>query len=66
MLALGSAERDRREAADTRIEAERWLNDPPPGRSALAKARDISGRTIMGRPENDEKAPLIVSRVKPG
>jgi hypothetical protein len=30
------AERDRREAADTRTEAERWLGDPPPSRSALA------------------------------
>lgn len=30
------AERDQREAADTRTEAQRWLNDPPPGRSALA------------------------------
>jgi hypothetical protein len=39
MLALGSAERDRREAADTRTEAERWLNDPPPDRSALAAKR---------------------------
>jgi hypothetical protein len=29
------AERDQREAADTRTEAQRWLNDPPPGRSAL-------------------------------
>ena len=30
------AERARREAADTRTEAQRWLNDPPPDRSALA------------------------------
>ena len=30
-------ERDRRLAADTRTEAERWLGDPPPGRSALAR-----------------------------
>jgi len=26
-----------REAADTRTEAQRWLGDPPPGRSALAQ-----------------------------
>lgn len=31
------AERDARMAADTRTEAERWLNDPPPSRSALAQ-----------------------------
>jgi hypothetical protein len=30
-------ERDRLAAADTRTEAERWLGDPPPGRSALAQ-----------------------------
>jgi hypothetical protein len=32
-------ERDRREATDTRTEAQRWLGDPPPGRSALAAKR---------------------------
>ncbi len=32
-------ERDQRAAADTRTEAQRWLNDPPPGRSALATKR---------------------------
>jgi hypothetical protein len=31
------AERDARVARDTRTEAQRWLNDPPPGRSALAR-----------------------------
>jgi hypothetical protein len=31
------AERNEREAADTRTEAQRWLGDPPPGRSALAR-----------------------------
>ena len=30
------AEREQREAADTLTEAERWLGDPPPWRSALA------------------------------
>jgi hypothetical protein len=35
-------ERDRLAAADTRTEAERWLGDPPPGRSALAqRLRDL-------------------------
>ena len=32
--------RDQREAADTRTEAQRWLNDPPPDRSALAAKRN--------------------------
>ena len=31
------AERDQRRVADTRTEAERWLGDPPPDRSALAQ-----------------------------
>jgi hypothetical protein len=30
-------ERDRLAAADNRTAAERWLGDPPPGRSALAQ-----------------------------
>jgi hypothetical protein len=30
-------ERDRLAAADTRTEAEKWLGDPPPSRSALAQ-----------------------------
>jgi hypothetical protein len=30
-------ERDQREASDTRTEAQRWLGDPPPSRSALRK-----------------------------
>jgi hypothetical protein len=32
-------ERDARYDADTRTEAERWLSDPPPGRSALAQRK---------------------------
>jgi hypothetical protein len=36
-------ERDRQAALDTRTEAERWLNDPPPGRSALAQRRSTHG-----------------------
>src|SRR5262245_6443662 len=40
------AERDAREAADPRTPAQRWLNDPPPGRSALARVMsgDKTGR----------------------
>lgn len=30
-----SEEREARRAADNRTEAQRWLGDPPPGRSAL-------------------------------
>jgi hypothetical protein len=30
-------DKDQREAADNRTAAERWLGDPPPGRSALAQ-----------------------------
>ena len=30
-------ERDAREQADSRSMVERWLGDPPPGRSALAQ-----------------------------
>ena len=33
------AERERREAADTRTEAQKWLGDPPADRSALAAKR---------------------------
>jgi hypothetical protein len=36
-------ERDRQEAADTRTEAQRWLGDPPPGRSALAQRNRADG-----------------------
>jgi hypothetical protein len=36
------AERAAREAADTRTPAQRWLNDPPPGRSALAQVRHLA------------------------
>jgi hypothetical protein len=32
------AERDARQAADNRTEAQKFLGDPPPGRSALAQA----------------------------
>jgi hypothetical protein len=32
-----AAERDQRQASDTRTEAQRWLGDPVPSRSALAQ-----------------------------
>jgi len=35
------AERDARAAADNRTEAQRWLGDPPPERSALAQRRAL-------------------------
>ena len=34
-------ERDARLAADVRTEAERWLGDPPPERSALAQRKSL-------------------------
>ena len=36
-LKIRIAERDRREASDTRNEAEKYLGDPPRDRSALAQ-----------------------------
>jgi hypothetical protein len=41
------AERDARLLSDTRSAAEKWLNDPPKGRSALDQRHDPgrSGRT---------------------
>jgi hypothetical protein len=30
-------EREQREASDTRTDVQRWLGDPPPNRSALAR-----------------------------
>jgi hypothetical protein len=41
------AERDAREAADTRNEIQRWLNDPPPDRSAL---HQVSNFNDLARP----------------
>jgi hypothetical protein len=38
-LKIRLEEREAREAADTRTEAQRWLGDPPPSRSALAAKR---------------------------
>jgi hypothetical protein len=37
-------DRDQREAGDTRTEAQRWLGDPPPDRSALAQRKASSTR----------------------
>jgi hypothetical protein len=36
------AERDRQQARDTRTESQRWLGDPPPDRSALARRNVLS------------------------
>jgi hypothetical protein len=36
-------ERDQCIASDTRTAAERWLGDPPPGRSALAQQARVAG-----------------------
>jgi hypothetical protein len=36
------AERDRRQLADNRTPAQKWLNDPPADRSAL-RQRSVSG-----------------------
>jgi hypothetical protein len=44
------AERDERARLDTRTEIQRWLNDPPPGRSALATA-DLSRARSNGQIE---------------
>jgi hypothetical protein len=34
---VAAMDKDQHEAADTRTEAEKWLGDPPPSRSALAQ-----------------------------
>jgi hypothetical protein len=44
-------ERDRLAAMDTRTEAERWLGDPPPHRSALAQQTRAAGSAITRRPD---------------
>ena len=43
------AERDQREAADTRTAAQKWLNDPPPDRSALARGPNNVARPSIGQ-----------------
>jgi len=40
------AERDARQAADTRTPAQVWLNEPPPGRSALAQERSQAATVL--------------------
>jgi hypothetical protein len=43
-------ERDRRQLADSRTEAEKYLGDPPPNRSALAQmVREEDDLAIWGR-----------------
>jgi hypothetical protein len=37
------AERDQRQATDTRSAAEKWLGDPPPDRSALSQRNRATG-----------------------
>jgi hypothetical protein len=36
---------ERQKALDTRTEAERWLGDPPPERSALAQRNNPQAKT---------------------
>jgi hypothetical protein len=45
-LKIRLAERDRRQAADTRTEAQRWLGDPPMQRSALALMQNSSSLPV--------------------
>jgi hypothetical protein len=46
-------ERDRLAAADTRTEAERWLGDPPPGRSALAQRNSTPPEMVVDTDTED-------------
>ena len=46
-LAMRIAERAERERNDTRTPAQRWLNDPAPGRSALAQGSAVSPKRGM-------------------
>jgi hypothetical protein len=48
-LKIRIAERDRREAADSRTDAQKWLGDPPPARSALAQAPHRSASPDLRR-----------------
>jgi hypothetical protein len=40
------AERDQRQATDTRNAAEKWLGDPPPDRSALAQRKQPTSSPV--------------------
>lgn len=46
-LAMRLAERDQRQAADTRTDAEKFLGDPPRERSALVQGRAVPGDTAQ-------------------
>jgi hypothetical protein len=52
-----SQERDAREAADNRIEAQRWLGDPPPPRYAL------NVRSVATVPSTPQRSPASHPRV---
>jgi hypothetical protein len=49
-------ERDRQEAADTRTAAQRWLGDPPPHQSALARRATV--------PEKPPAEPQVLRSTK--
>jgi hypothetical protein len=56
-------ERDRLAATDTRTEAQRWLGDPPPWRSALAQRTAQDAGLKVERPtEEREKQLACVGR----
>src|SRR5262245_26751705 len=46
------AERDQRQATDTRSAAEKWLGDPPPDRSALASRLKFPREAVDETSEN--------------
>jgi hypothetical protein len=51
-------ERERRQASDTRTEAQRWLGDPPPSQSALAQNNVY--KTVTQQRHSSEK-PIAIS-----
>ena len=57
------AERDARLAADTRTEAERWLGDPPPGRSALGVDRHRDSPEKLRSQLNDRRCWLATDQL---
>jgi hypothetical protein len=48
-------ERDQRLAADTRTELQKWLGDPPPDRSALARSGAAMPRWIYHQTRRRQK-----------
>jgi hypothetical protein len=58
------AERAAREAADTRTPAQRWLNDPPPGRSALAQVRNVAAPVQGPAPRRSAGVPAGQGRAR--